>query len=145
MRDRPSSCALDLGRARAARRRASHDSRMPTQASKETNFYLSKVDEAKAIDAMAERRKKRAQAAVSDEGGAPRGVGGPPKRGKKRRAAEPDATVLEPADASDELRRVCRKFKQRKRAPAEGEGATRGAVVARLGQLLGHDEAARPA
>ena len=115
-----------------------------TQASKETNFYLSKVDEAKAIDAMSERRKKKAAAAASDDGAAASGgVGGPP-RGKKRRAGERDSVVAEPADASAEMRRVYRKFKQRKRAPAEGDGAARGAVVARLGQLLGHDEAARP-
>lgn len=82
-----------------------------TQAKKESNFYLQKVDQAKAIDAMEERKRKRA----ADGGDA--GAGGAAASGGGKRAKSADGGAASGGGGgSDGLQEVRRNFKQRKPA-----------------------------
>lgn len=88
-------------------------------AKKESTFYLRKVEQAKAIDAMEERKRKRGGAASSDADAAAAAGG----EAKRARGATPDEA------ADDAMQNVRRRFKQRKVAA--------GARVVRDTQLLG--------
>jgi ESF2/ABP1 family protein len=88
------------------------------QAKKETSFYLQKVEQAKAIDAMEERKRKRS--AKADE------AADAAEPSKRARTAEDDAAAL---------RQVRRSFKQRKVVQREADGAS-GASDALLGSLV---------
>ena len=88
-----------------------------TAAKKESNFYLRKVEQAKAIDAMESRKRKRAaeSGGAADAGGAAGAAGGAP------------------AATADSLRQVRRHFRQRKIAK---DASKQAANVAVLGNLL---------
>ncbi|KAL3931262.1 MAG: hypothetical protein SGPRY_001194 [Prymnesium sp.] len=82
-----------------------------SQAKKETSFYLKKVDQAKALDAMEERKRKRSEAAVSDASptaGEPDGKERP--RTTKRQSEKHD----QEESSSSGMREIRRRFKQRK-------------------------------
>ena len=94
------------------------------QAKKETSFYLQKVEQAKAIDAMEERKRKRAEAHNDDSVDA--------KRSRPQAASAAPPT----ADSDDGLQQVRRRFKQRK-AIGSAKAARASAVDERLlGSLL---------
>jgi ESF2/ABP1 family protein len=80
-------------------------------AKKESAFYLRKVDQAKAINAMEERKRKRADAVPAQEGG----------------------EVARAATAEDAIQSVRRKFKQRRVAT---DPTSRAAPEGLLGSLL---------
>ena len=88
-----------------------------TAAKKESNFYLRKVEQAKAIDAMESRKRKRAaeSGGAADAGDAAGAAGGAP------------------AATTDSLRQVRRHFRQRKIAK---DASKQAANVAVLGNLL---------
>ena len=122
------------------------------QAKKETSFYLQKVDQAKAIDAMEERKRKR-QAEASGEGGGSSLDGAaiadsPPKRKKSKRSEE-DASVAAPKrgggeggtegsgeGGADGLQQVRRHFKQRKVVAGMKAARASAADDSLLGSLL---------
>jgi ESF2/ABP1 family protein len=94
-----------------------------SQAKKEASFYLQKVDQAKAINAMEER--KRGRAAAKDDADAT-------KPAKRQREVEPGTGEASSAPGLDNVRRH---FKQRRvvpRDPAAGGGPSDGL----LGSLL---------
>ena len=102
-----------------------------TQAKKETSFYLKKVGQAKAIDAMEARKKKRAAAqAAEGEGGAAVGdslASADGAKRKKRPRDEAATAATAPAvtaaqGEADGLKEIRRRFKQRKLAPNSGSG-----------------------
>ena len=111
-----------------------------TQAKKETSFYLKKVGQAKAIDAMEARKKKKAAAKAEAEGGAAAGealAAGADGAKRKKRSRDEAATATTAAAApaaqseADGLQEIRRRFKQRKVAPNSG-GAGAAHVDARL-------------
>ena len=102
-------------------------------AKKESAFYLLKVDQAKAIEAMEERKRLRA-----DSDGGSIGGQGPSAPGAKRpRSDGADAGSGE----ADALQQVRRKFKQRRvvgQSPGSAGAGSGAAVDERvLGSLLG--------
>ncbi|KAL1527269.1 hypothetical protein AB1Y20_015944 [Prymnesium parvum] len=78
-----------------------------SQAKKETNFYLKKVEQAKAIEAMEERKRKRSQLGADGDGADEQEAGGP-----KKRRAEAEGAGVQQQDGG--IREVRRRFKQRK-------------------------------
>ena len=86
-----------------------------SQAKKETNFYMKKVDQAKAIEAMEERKRKRAEEGGSEAPAARGADKGTSEPGQKRRKAEAAPAPTEAAAGEgDGLAQVRRRFKQRK-------------------------------
>lgn len=107
-----------------------------TAAKKESSFYMRKVEQAKAIDAMEERKRKRSanEGAPAAEAGAAAGA-----KNKRMRGAEGDASAGGSgggaAAAGDaDLQNLRRKFKQRKVAtdPAKAVGNGLGALAGLL-------------
>ena len=106
-----------------------------TAAKKESAFYLRKVEQAKAIDAMEERKRKRAGAEHADAaaGGPAAATAAAGGQKKRRRAEEAPAPSLPAADADAAVNSVRRKFKQRRVAKDPMLGHARSDV---LGSLL---------
>eukprot|EP00325_Prymnesiales_sp_UTEX-LB-985_P022987 CAMPEP_0174720512 /NCGR_PEP_ID=MMETSP1094-20130205/33707_1 /TAXON_ID=156173 /ORGANISM="Chrysochromulina brevifilum, Strain UTEX LB 985" /LENGTH=278 /DNA_ID=CAMNT_0015921003 /DNA_START=39 /DNA_END=875 /DNA_ORIENTATION=+ len=112
-----------------------------SQAKKESSFYLQKVEQAKAIDAMEERKRAR----QASSGGSGSGVSGTEattaskKRARSELAAESagreNATREDGAGGSDGLRQVRRHFKQR-RVVGRGAPSERPADERVLANLL---------
>ena len=99
-----------------------------TAAKKESAFYLRKVDQAKAIDAMEERKRKRA--AQADGGGDDDAAAASKKRARVGASAPAAATD---AAAAEGLQSVRRRFKQRRVAR---DASTREAQPELLDSLL---------
>lgn len=99
-----------------------------TAAKKESAFYLRKVDQAKAIDAMEERKRKRA--AQADGGGDDDAAAASKKRARAGASAPAAATD---AAAAEGLQSVRRRFKQRRVAR---DASTREAQPELLDSLL---------
>ena len=113
-----------------------------SQAKKETSFYLQKVEQAKAIDAMEDRKRKRAAEASGGSGGDPAGPAAtdqPPLRKKAKHAegeSAPSRSRVATEEEEDEgLRQVRRRFKQRKVVGQQAASAT-AVGDALLGSLL---------
>ena len=121
------------------------------QAKKESTFYLKRVRQAKAIDAMEARKARKAAAAAETSGGDGAGGGGADgaarkaaKKRKREAAAEGgggggNAAAAAASDAA-ELANVRRRFRQRRVAPdgaaAGGGGGGGGLSASLLGAVL---------
>ena len=120
------------------------------QAKKESTFYLKRVRQAKAIDAMEARKARKAAAAAETSGGDGAGGGGADgaarkaaKKRKREAAAEGgggggNAAAAAASDAA-ELANVRRRFRQRRVAPdgaAAGGGGGGGLSASLLGAVL---------
>ena len=94
-----------------------------SQAKKEASFYLQKVDQAKAINAMEERKRSRAASSVEP------GAEQPAKRQREAEQGVADASVTSGLD------NVRRRFKQRRVVPREPTSGG-GTSDSLLGSLL---------
>lgn len=106
-----------------------------TAAKKESAFYMRKVEQAKAIDAMEERKRKRS----SDDGAAVDGAGSAADGKKRMRGSDGKAGGASSGGGAattgdTDLHNVRRKFKQRKVAtdPAKAVGNGLGALAGLL-------------
>jgi len=96
-----------------------------SQSKKETSFYMKQVGQAKAIEAMAERRARKAAAAGSSSDPAPAASADGAKR-KRPRDAQPAAAAGAGAAAADQsgLKALRRNFKQRRVQTGEGRNTS---------------------
>jgi len=95
------------------------------QSKKETSFYMKQVGQAKAIEAMSERRARKAAAAAS--AGDPSTA--PAAAADKKRPREEDSTLAR-AEGSSGIKALRRNFKQRR--VQRGEGRQQSAISPRL-------------
>jgi ESF2/ABP1 family protein len=96
-----------------------------SQSKKETSFYMKQVGQAKAIEAMAERRSKKAASVATSGETAPAGAsaGGGTARKRPRDADQPSEDGAAPAAAGG-LKALRRSFKQRRVQDCEGRRAS---------------------
>lgn len=93
------------------------------QAKKETSFYLQKVEQAKAIDAMEERKRKRAAVGGAEVGGGAAAESAAPQRKKAKGSEAEAAPSARGGDGGDDgLQQVRRRFKQRKVVGSQVDG-----------------------